>query len=373
MLLLVHTAYHFLLCSFIKNGCICMNKKNLIWGIILSAIILLLLYTIITGSQNFSYEILKNYIIDSDRRWLALSFLCMFGFICFEGHAVVRISQSLGYKSSDGHGALYGASDVFFSAITPSATGGQPACAFFMMKDGIPGSATTVILLINLIMYNLALVTLSVLAMIFNFRVFLCFSLISKIFIIIGIFSLLAMSLLFYFLLRKGDYIYRICDKILTFLARHKLLRNGDAKRNKLSSTMEKYQNCADTLIGRRQLILEVYLWNILQRLAQFGVSAALFMATGHSSAQSFLAGVTHCFVSVGSNSVPIPGSMGVADYIMVDGFNKLIGQTHGLSMEILCRGLSFYGCITTSFIIVLISFAHLTITAKRAKAHTNK
>lgn len=334
-----------------------MNKKNLICGIVLFAIMLLLLWTIISGSQNFSLRILKEYIANANKFWLIMSFLCMFGFIWFEGHAVVRICQALGYNKASGHGALYGSADVFFSAITPSATGGQPACAYFMITDGTPASAVTVILLINLIMYNLALVTLSLLSMAFGFKIFLSFSLISKLFILVGIVVLLGMSLLFYFLLRKGELVYIFCNGILKFLDKHRLIRNADAKRTKLKDTMNRYQTCSDVLVGKRKLILATYGWNILQRLAQFGVSSALFLATGHDARKSLIAGITHCYVSVGSNSVPIPGSMGVADYIMINGFDQLVGTNNGLSMEILCRGLSFYGCIITSFAIVLVSF----------------
>ena len=37
------------------------------------------------------------------------------------------------------------------------------------------------------------------------------------------------------------------------------------------------------------------------------------------------------CFVAMGSNCVPIPGAMGVADYIMIDGFKQLDFIWHGL------------------------------------------
>ena len=54
-------------------------------------------------------------------------------------------------------GVLYSAADIYFSAITPSATGGQPASALLMVGDGIPTAVTTVVLLLNLAMYNLSI------------------------------------------------------------------------------------------------------------------------------------------------------------------------------------------------------------------------
>ena len=39
---------------------------------------------------------------------------------------------------------------------------------------------------------------------------------------------------------------------------------------------------------------------------------------------------------------MPIPGAMGVADYIMIDGFKQLVGR-NAANMELLCRGIDVY------------------------------
>ena len=69
-------------------------------------------------------------------------------------------------------------------------------------------------------------------------------------------------------------------------------------------------------------------------------------------------------FVAMGSNCVPIPGAMGVADYIMIDGFKQLVGK-NAANMELLCRGMTFYGSVITSAVIILIGYI---IRKKRAK-----
>ena len=66
----------------------------------------------------------------------------------------------MGYPAKRSHGFVYSAADVYFSAITPSASGGQPASAYFMLKDGIAGTAVMAALLLNLIMYTLAILTI---------------------------------------------------------------------------------------------------------------------------------------------------------------------------------------------------------------------
>ena len=72
---------------------------------------------------------------------LLLAVSGMFGFIFFEGMALTVIVRGLGYPAKHRQGFVYSAADIYFSAITPSASGGQPASAFFMIRDGIPTTA----------------------------------------------------------------------------------------------------------------------------------------------------------------------------------------------------------------------------------------
>ncbi len=59
----------------------------------------------------------------------------------------------------------------------------------------------------------------------------------------------------------------------------------------------------------------------------------------------------------LGSNCVPIPGAIGVADYLMLSGYQELMSKSDAYHLEILSRGLSFYGCMMISMITVLIGY----------------
>ena len=87
-------------------------------------------------------------------------------------------------------------------------------------------------------------------------------------------------------------------------------------------------------------------------------------LAVGEGVNKAVDVSVIQCFVAMGSNCVPIPGAMGVADYIMIDGFKQLVGK-NAANMELLCRGMTFYGSVITSAVIILIGYI---IRKKRAK-----
>ena len=65
----------------------------------------------------------------------------------------------------------------------------------------------------------------------------------------------------------------------------------------------------------------------------------------------------TQIYVVLGSNCVPIPGAIGVADYLMLSGYQELMSKSDAYHLEILSRGLSYYGCMMISMITVLIGY----------------
>ena len=69
----------------------------------------------------------------------------------------------------------YSCADIYYSALTPSASGGQPASAYYMIKDGIDGGGTSFILIFNLIAYTFAIFVVAALGFILRPAMFLGF------------------------------------------------------------------------------------------------------------------------------------------------------------------------------------------------------
>ena len=62
-------------------------------------------------------------------------------------------------------------------------------------------------------------------------------------------------------------------------------------------------------------------------------------------------------FAVLGSNCVPIPGAMGIVDYLMLDGFRAFLPGQQAVNVELLSRSLSFYSCILICGITVLLHY----------------
>ncbi|MCQ2550806.1 MAG: flippase-like domain-containing protein [Clostridia bacterium] len=328
-----------------------MDRKKIGWGIASLAIAFLTIWTISRQSEYFSFQHLLEVIRTASPFWMVLALLCMFGFIWFEGLAIVRIAHHLGYDETN-RGTLYGAADIFFSAITPSASGGQPASAFFMIKDRMPGSVATAVLILNLIMYTLALLTIGLICLPW----FSGFNQFSRIVINLGFLLLVVLATCFYLLLKKGQILSGFLKAIVKGLEKIHIVRRGDRVRARIDQLRADYDDCAKIIFGKKKMMVEVYLINLAQRISQMGVSFMVFMGIGRGAREAIKVFILQSFVAIGSNCIPIPGAMGIADYLMIDGFTDIVGQAQSGGLEMVTRGIAFYILVILSGIIVLVN-----------------
>ena len=322
-----------------------MNTKNkLLWMILFVLIAGATIWTLTSQNRSFSFAAFRAYLQEMNSGWLAAAAASAFGFIFFEGAAVASASRSFGYPAGPGRGLVYSASDIYFSAITPSATGGQPACAYFMVKDGQPGTVAAAILLANLTMYTLSILLIGLVVFCCFPGIFLSLSPLSKTLILAGYAVQLAFTAFFVLLL-------------LSFACWLRLLRHKEERLAKLERTMAHYGETVLALQGKPRMLVKLFFLNLLQRLSSIFVPVFVYLASGGQFRSAPLLLAIQCYVITGSNCIPIPGAMGVSDYLMLDAFGTIMTPEQSANLELLSRSLSFYLCVILCGIITLAAF----------------
>ena len=342
--------------------------KRVIWFVVFVALAAVSMQVVISQNEDFSLETFWLYITTATPIWLLAAAACMVGFVFFEGESMHFLLNFLGHKTTRKNCFVYAASDIYFSAITPSATGGQPAAAFCMMRDGLPAAATTLVLLMNLMMYNVSLMVLALLCFIICPSVYLHFDTLAHILIWAGIATQAVMTLVFFLLAFKAGPVIKIADWGLRILARLRLIKNPDERRQGLEKMAGEYRGCVDQIWHRKDVVIRTFVYNFLQRLSQLGVTVFVFLALDNPAGKIPDAFVTQSFAVLGSNSVPIPGAVGVADYLFINGFRELVSEDAVVHIELLSRGISFYFCIIMCGLTVLANYTILAIRHRRAK-----
>ena len=327
------------------------------WSVLSVIIAAATIWAVLSQSRSFSPRSFAAYASEASKPWLAMALLSMLGFVAFEGEALVVICRAFGYPISHRRALIYSASDIYVSAITPSASGGQPACAYFMIKDGIPGMVATVALLANLSMYAVSILVIGMITLLIRPAVFLSFGLLSRGLIILGYLVQSVLAVFFVMLLLKGDLLHKICRTALHFLCKIRLLKREEEKQRGLDRKMEDYAAHVCMIKEHRRAMGMAFFLNMLQRASVISIPFFLFLASGGEPARSGDIWAVQCYTVIGANAAPIPGAMGVSDYMMLDGFGKVIPYQDAVNFELLSRSLSFYVCVALCGITALIKY----------------
>ncbi len=331
-------------------------KSKIIWTLVFVVLAVMSVFAVTNMSKDFTVEKFFAYISGVNPFLICAAVLAMLGFIFFEALAVLSVVKGFGYRQKFIHGIVYSASDIYVSAITPSATGGQPASAYFMCSDGIPTGVVTVSLMLNLVMYTVSIVVLGLCSIILNPGIFFKFDAFSRTLIVLGtlIQALIIFALIL--LLRHERVLKKICNGFLSFLSGIRLLKNKQKYAKKLEKTIEDYKHCAEMIRGRKAMVAKCFVFNMLQRISTILVPVFVFLAAGGDLAKARSVFAVQNLVVLGSNCIPLPGAIGVADYLMLDGFGALGIENHS-SMELFSRALSFYFCVFLCFALTVIAF----------------
>ncbi len=333
-------------------------NKNWFWSILFVVIALGSIFAVILQSKSFSFSDFFAYIKGASPLWIATSFTSMFAYIFFEALALLIICRAFGYRTKLSHGYIYSTSDIYFSAITPSATGGQPASAYFMMKDGMSGMMVTTALLVNLCMYTLSIVVIGILCFTLRFNLFLNYSLLSQILVAVGMLIQIGLAVFFSMLILKEKLLHKICSCALAFLCKIRILKNREAKQKKLDVYMENYRQYSRIISSHKKTLWFVFLFNFLQRLTQLAITSFVYMATtGGSFSKALDLLFFQGYSVLGANCMPVPGGIGISDYLMLDGFCSIMKEHTAVNLELLSRSLSFYFCVIICGVSVLIRY----------------
>lgn len=91
----------------------------------------------------------------------------------------------------------------------------------------------------------------------------------------------------------------------------------------------------------------------MLQRISQITITLLVYLGIGGNSSLAADVWFIQSFAAVGTYSIPIPGGMGVADYLLIDGFRSFFDEAAAVNLELISRGISFYVCMIVSAVTV--------------------
>lgn len=263
------------------------------------------------------------------------------------------------------HCLLYSFIGFFFSCITPSATGGQPAQIYYMRKDKIPVPVSTLVLMIVTITYKMVLVLIG--AVVFIFRPVKIMHYLQPVLgwcylgLALNVFCVAFMMLLvFHPTMAKNMLVI-----IIKALSRIHLVKRQDHYLEKVEHAMQQYQDVAVYFGTHKLVVWNVLVITIIQRLVMFYVTYLTYQSFGLKGTDMVTIVTLQGMISVAVEMLPLPGGMGISEKLFLAMFAPICGKLT-LPAMVISRGLSFYTELIISAIFTIA--AHWVIGRERER-----
>lgn len=330
------------------------NKKIVANVIFLILLLGITLYYVFKGQD---IKQIITYIHGTKKQYLILAFFMALIFVCSESIIIHYLLRKMNIHVFLKDCIRYSFIGFFVSYITPSASGGQPAQMYFMKKDGIDLSITTLILMVVTIAYKFVLLFVGGLALLLD-KHFIRTSVAGTWPIIwLGIaLNIIVISVLL-IVIFKQSLAQKTVASLFIRLGKHGLIKNYEKKVIKLLRGIKKYENGAVYLKSNKKLMFHVFLITLFQRIALFFITFLVYKAFGLSGYNAYQIVALQTIISLAVDNLPLPGGMGITEGLYNIFFSNIFGQIYLIPSLVLSRGISFYAVLLIGGFITIVSY----------------
>lgn len=237
----------------------------------------------------------------------------------------------------------YSFAGFYFASITPTSSGGQPMQLYYMTRDRMSVSSSSLTLLLNTIAYQLVLLLYGGIMFLWNGS-FLRESVMGvQLLLIYGVASNLIMVSLFLAVLFSPKLVGRLVDKLIRLLSRLHILKRPDRITEKANQQLEEYARGADYIKQHPLHLLKILAVCTLQITALFMVPYWVYRAFGLAGWGPVKMIAVQAVLTLAVSSLPLPGAVGASENTFVRLFKIFFAADLLLPAMLLCRTVSFY------------------------------
>lgn len=308
--------------------------------IVLALVTCLVLYF----SLKDNFNTIINEIINVNIFWLVISFLLALSFWFFKAIATTRIANIFKKDYSIKQGMRLVLETNFFHAITPFAVGGQPYEIYSLKKSKLKITEATNVSIVNFIVYQIALVLLGIIAIVYNHHfVLLKENDLLKNLVVIG-FLVNFIVIVALFLLTCTKKINKILMKfIIKVLNKIHIVKNKDEKIKQFNEYLNEFHQGAKILLHDKKLFIKLIFVHFIGLISSYLIPLTLAYAMGISSYTGIEAIVLSSYVMLIGAFVPIPGGTGGLEYGFMTFYGSFIKGSKLNAIMLLWRFITYY------------------------------
>lgn len=328
------------------------GKRQLVWFGVMALLLAGTAYTIL---RQQSPGELAGAMARADGRILLLTLPVMALFIACEAGATRLVLGALGCAQPFRRCYFYSCTGFFFSNITPSATGGQPAQVYYMNRDGVPVVSGTIDMLLVSIGYHTAVVGYALAALYFGRSLLEQLGGQVGLLIGVGLSIFLGLNVAMILLLflpgpsrRLGRWGIALACRLVGRLDQAQL-------EEELEGVLKQYRQGAQVIARNPLVLVGVVGLSAAQLACSYLIPYLVYCSFGLSGMGLAQVAGLQVLCSVAVGFLPLPGSAGAAEGVFLRSFLVVFGTQLVAPAMILTRTVSCYLVLLITGVVTLV------------------
>lgn len=331
-----------------------MKTKKQVAGILILAILIAI--TFFFYLRGYSYRDLWKALEHANYRYLLAGLGMMFLFVSCEATNIYMITKVLGYKTPFMRCLGYSNIGFYFSAITPSASGGQPAQIYYMNKDKIPVTVSSITIFFIVFVYQIAMILLGSIMAVLRSSMAIQFITKLKYLFLFGVIANTAVLFLLFSLMFSKKLVPAIISFFIKIINKFSFLKKAEGFIEKLEQSVLSYHEKALLLKRHPVLFIKVLFVTMIQMTALNLIPSFVYLGMGNR-ADNILDLITcQSLLTISVSAVPLPGAEGVVQSGFLQVFDVFFKQDLIISAMLIQRVISFYIPLIISFLVYIVT-----------------
>lgn len=304
---------------------------------------LLMGITLFVLVQNNDMEAVVAAVMRADWKWILAGIGVALFFVAAEGSIICYLLRAIRQKVPLLRCISWSFIGFFFSGITPSATGGQPAQLYYMKKAGLSLTDSTPVLMVVAVLYKFVLAVLGILiALLWHKELGTYFQGYYWLFYLgIGLNAVLVAVLVWVM-------VTPVCaEKTVLFLegllVQIRLLHPKEERKEHLREAVARYGAVVRFFQQNPEKIAVATMMTLLQRCSLFFLTWLIYRSMGLEGISLFWIMVLQATVYIAVDMLPFPGSAGISELVYAAVFSSVFPGSDLTASMCISRGISFY------------------------------
>lgn len=286
--------------------------------------------------------------------YLLLAILSSVFFICAEGMIIWYLMYAVDKRAKILTCMRYSFIGFFFSGITPSASGGQPAQIYYMNKEGMKLSECTVVLMTVATLYKFVLAVIGLLILLFAHRelagffgsyIFLYYLGLALNVIVVAILLLVMV---------KPKAFQSVAMHVEKLLVRMHILKISSSREERLNAFVSRYQETVEFFLKNKHRIVVAAILTALQRISVFILTYFIYLGFAMKGSTPMTVIMLQAAVYVAVEIMPLPGAQGITELMYRRVFAQIFPGSFLTASMCVTRSINFYFVMILSAAITL-------------------